>query len=162
LRCRGIGGRALQHTQLVVDREDRFDGTLDICQRAASRREEHRFSEGGDTALQGRVAEVAGRELERRYAELREQVRALEVERGRKERDAGFTCVTQQFTIVVRIELERLAVLTVRGAETELVLVRLVKELARVERAVRALLQLDRIHAALLRRVDQPLRLLEV
>src|SRR6266545_90507 len=52
--------------------------------------------------------------------------------------------------------------LAVRTPEAELVVVRLLVELARIERAVGALLQLDRVRAALLRRVDQPSRPLDV
>ena len=75
---------------------------------------------------------------------------------------ADLARVRQQLAVRVGPELERLAVLAVRAAEAELVVVRLLEEVARVERAVRALLQLDRVRATLLRSVDQTLRLLEV
>ena len=59
-------------------------------------------------------------------------------------------------------ELERLAVLAVRAAEAVLVVVRRVVQLPRVEAAVVALLELDGVDAALLRRVDECLGLLDV
>src|SRR5713226_6538654 len=51
--------------------------------------------------------------------------------------------------------------LAVGPPEAELVVVRLVEEFARVQRAIRTLLQLDGVDPAFLGGVDQPLRLLE-
>ncbi len=59
-------------------------------------------------------------------------------------------------------ELERLTVLTVRPAEGVLVVVGRVVERARVELRVVALLQLDRVRAALPRGTHERLRLLDV
>src|SRR5204862_3496745 len=75
-----------------------------------------------------------------------------------EERHADFARMPEQLAVVVRAQLERLAMFAVGATEAELVVVRLVVELTRVQRTVRALLQLDRIGAALLRRVDQPFR----
>src|SRR6185312_4776658 len=99
--------------------------------------------------------------LERRHVELREQVGALEVERGREERDVDFTRMSLQLRKIACRQLERLAVLAVRSPEAGLVVVRLIEELARVQSAIRALLQLDGIGPAFLGGVDQLLRLLE-
>ena len=66
-------------------------------------------------------------------------------------------CVRLQLAVLVRRELERLAMLAVRASEAELVVVGLLVELAGVERAVGALLQLDRVRSAVLRSVDQVL-----
>src|SRR4029450_7138123 len=70
--------------------------------------------------------------------------------------------MSEQLAIRVGIELECLAMFAVRVAEAQLVVVRLLVELTRVQRAVGALLQLDRVRAALLRSVDQTLGELDV
>src|SRR5262249_24453950 len=101
-------------------------------------------------------------ELERGQVELREQVGALEVERGRKQRDTDLPRVTQELPIVVGAELECLAVLAVRATEAQLVVIGLVVELACVQRTIAALLQLDCVDPAVLGSVDEPLRLLDV
>ena len=66
-----------------------------------------------------------------------------------------------QLDVRVAIELERLAVLAVRRAEAVLVVVRAVEQRAREERAVVALLELDRVDARVLRRAEQLHRLLD-
>ena len=66
-----------------------------------------------------------------------------------------------QLDVVVATQLERLAMLAVRRAEAELVVVRLIEELARVQRAVRALLQLDGVRAAVLDDCEHRLRLFD-
>src|SRR5205085_2723497 len=107
-----------------------------------------RLSEGSDVTLERRVLQVAGRKLERGHVELGEKVRALEVPDRREEREPSNARVRLELAVLLRRQLERLAVLAVRWPEAELVLVRLVVIRARVERAVRALLELDRVDAA--------------
>src|SRR5438309_6559686 len=162
LGCCGIGGSALQDAELLVDGQDRVDRALDVLQRAAAGREEHGLAELRDVSLQRRVLQITRGELVRRHVELREKIRAFEVPGGREERDAELACITLKLAVVVGAELQRLPVLAVRRAERELVVVRLFVVGARVERAVRALLQLDRIRAPLVRGLDELLRLLEL
>ena len=101
------------------------------------------------------------RDLVRRHVELGEEVGALEVEGGGEERDSELLRERLQLLVLGPLELERLAVLAVGGAVAVLVLVRLRVGLAGVETAVVALLQLDRVRARLLRRLEQLLRLLD-
>src|SRR5206468_6384052 len=79
-----------------------------------------------------------------------------------EERDAGLARVAQQLAVRIGTELEGLPMLAVRSSEAELVVVRMVVEVASVLRSVGALLQLDGIDTALLRDVDQALRKLDV
>src|SRR5262249_6690497 len=146
----------------VVDREDRFDCPLDVLHRATAGGQEHGLPECGDMALERRVAQIARGELECRDVQLGEQVGALEVERRREQRHPALTCVPHQLPVLVGAELERLTMLAVRVPEAQLVVVRLLVELAGIERPVRALLQLDGVDAALFRGVDEALRLLDV
>ena len=68
--------------------EDRLDGAVDVLERAAARRQEHRLAERGDVPEEGHVEKVARRELERVDVELGHEVGARLVECGRDERDA--------------------------------------------------------------------------
>ena len=68
--------------------QDRLDGAVDVLERPAARRQEHRLAERGDVAEERDVQEVSRRELERVDAELGEEVGARLVERGSDERDA--------------------------------------------------------------------------
>src|SRR4029077_3196744 len=79
-----------------------------------------------------------------------------------EERDPFLTGVLTQLEPCRRRKLERLAMLTIGGAEGVLVVVRRVVERARVQAPVVALLELDRIDAALTRCADQRLGLLDV
>ena len=82
LDLRRVRGRAVQHAELRVRGGDRVDGAVDVLERPAARREEHRLPERGDVAQERDVREVAGGELERVDAELREEVGARLVEGG--------------------------------------------------------------------------------
>ena len=70
-----------------VQRKDRLDRPVDVLERAATGREEHRLAESGDVAQEGHVQQVARGELERVDVELRQEVGARLVERGGDERD---------------------------------------------------------------------------
>ena len=107
---------------------------------------------------QRRVREVAGGDLERGQVELREQVGARLVERRREQRQAELLRAGEQLGVSAPVELERLAVLTVRGAEAVLVVVRRLVLAAGEERAVVPLLELDRVDAAIARGDEQLLR----
>ena len=61
------------------------------------------------------VRQVAGRDLVRRDVELGETVGALEVERGREKRDPEALGIRLQLLVLRLPELERVAVLAVRG-----------------------------------------------
>ena len=114
--------------------EDRLDRAVDVLERAAARRQEHRLAERGDVPKERDVEEVAGRELERVDVELGEEVGARLVERGRDERDALLLRVARQLEPVALRQLEELAVLAVGRAEAVLVVVRRLVERAREER----------------------------
>ena len=154
--------RALHEAELRVDRQDGVERALDVLDRAAAGREEDRLAERGHVPEQRSVHEVGRGDLERGHVELGEEVRARLVEDGAEERDALLARELAKLEPGCGVQLERLAVLAVRRAEGVLVVVGRVVERARVERAVVALLELDRVDAALLRRVDQRLRLLDV
>src|SRR5439155_17985183 len=155
-----IRGRALHQAELRVDREDGVDGALDVLERPSARREEDRPSVRRDVPEERRVDEVGGGDLEGGSADLGEEVRARLVERGAEERHVELARDSVEVEPLLARELERLAVLAVGRAEGVLVVVRQVEERARVQPAVVALLQLDRVRAALLRRTEQLLRLL--
>ena len=157
-----VGGGAVEHAELLVPGHDRLDGAVDVLQRPAARGQEHWFAERRDPSEKRDVEQIPGGELERVDVELGEQVRARLVEGGGDERDALLLRVARQLEPVALRQLEELAVLAVGRAVALLVVVRRVVVVAREERAVVALLELHRIHAALPRRVDQRLRLLEL
>src|SRR6185437_16765915 len=96
-----------------------------------------------------------------RDVEVGEEVGAGEVERGREERDTELAGIGLELEVLVAPELERLPVRAVRGAEARLVVVRAIERLTRVEVAVVALLELDGVRAALCRRLEHVLRLLD-
>ena len=48
VRVGGVGGRALQDAELVVDRQDHFDRALDVRHLRTSGGKNQRLSEGGD------------------------------------------------------------------------------------------------------------------
>ncbi len=152
----------MQHAELGVHGKDRLDRPVDVLERAATGREEHRLAEAGDVAEERHVQEVARGELEGVDVELRQKVGARLVERGGNERDSFLARVARKLEPVALVELERLAVLPVGRAEAVLVVVGRVVELAREEAPVVALLELDRVDAALLRGVDQRLGLLDL
>ena len=110
---------------------------------------------------QRRALQIAGRDLVRRDVELPQEIGARQVERGREEVDAELARVRLQLAVLLEAELEELAMLAVGRAEAVLVVVRLVVRRARVEAAVVALLQLDRMRARELRLAEQLARLLE-
>ena len=112
-------------------------------------------------AQERRVAEVAGRDLVGRNVELGEQVGARLVERRREEHEAELAGARLQLDIGAAIELERLAVGAVRRAEAVLVVVGAVVERTGVQPPVVPLLELDGVHARLLREHEQLLRLLD-
>ncbi len=116
----------------------------------------------GNVAEQRRVREIAGRDLERRQAELGKEVRARLVEDRTEEGHALLARELAELEPLRGRELERLTVLAVRAPERVLVVVRRVEEVTRVEAAVVALLELDGIRAALLRRTNERLRLLDI
>ena len=101
-------------------------------------------------------------DLEGGQAELGEEVGARLVEHRGEQRDALLATELAQLEPRGSRELERFTMLAVRRSEAVLVVVRRVVELSRVEAPVVALLELDRVDAALLRRVDERLRLLEI
>ena len=159
------GGRvrrgALQETDLIVERRERVHGAVDILERRAAARDDHRLAEGGDVPEQGRVAEVAGGDLESRDVELGEEVGARLVECGGEEDEAELGGQSAQLDVGVAAELQRLAVLAVRRPEAVLVLVGALEEFAREEPAVVALLQLDRVDPRTFRRAEELLGPLE-
>src|SRR5262249_40084641 len=108
------------------------------------------------------VQQVPRRELEGVDAELRQEIGARLVERRRDEGGAFLVRVPAELEPVALRELESLTMLAVRRAEAVLVVVWRLVERTREETAVVALLELDRIDAALTCRVDERLRLLEV
>src|SRR5262249_55073196 len=108
------------------------------------------------------VQQVPRRELEGVDAELRQEIGARLVERSRDEGGAFLVRVPAELEPVALRELESLTMLAVRRAEAVLVVVRRLVERTGEETTVVALLELDRIDAALARRVDERLRLLEV
>ena len=83
------------------------------------------------------------------------------VERRREEHEAELAGARLQLDKGAAIELERLAVGTVRRAEAVLVVVGAVVERTRVQPPVVPLLELDGVHARLLREHEQLLRLLD-
>ena len=109
-----------------------------------------------------RVDEIRGGDLERRRVETGHEVGARLVEDRGEERDALFAAELPELEPVAGRQLERLAVLPVGRAEAVLVVVRRVVLLAGEERAVVALLELHGVDAALLRRADQRLCLIEI
>ena len=108
-----------------------------------------------DVTQQRRVEDVGRRDLERRRVELSEEVGTRLVERGREQRQVEFGRVGEQLLPLVAPELECLAMRAVGRAEAVLVVVRLVVQGVREERAVVALLQLDRVDPAFLGGEDQ-------
>ena len=153
--------RALQQAELRVDRRDGLDGAVDVLDRRAAGGDDQRLADRGDMPQERRVAQVAGRDLVRRDVELGEQVGARLVERRREEHEAELAGARLQLDVGAAIELERLAVGAVRRAEAVLVVVGAVVERAREQPPVVALLELDRVHARLLREHEQLLRLLD-
>ena len=158
---RRVGGRALQEADLPVDRRDRLDGPVDVLDGGAAGRHDHRLPERRHMPQERRVPQVAGRDLVGGQVELREQVGARLVERGREEDEPELVRDGAELRERAPVELERLAVPAVRGAEAVLVVVRAVVQRAGEERAVVALLELDRVDAHVLRRVEQRDRLLD-
>ena len=156
-----VGRRALQQAELRVDRRHGLDGAVDVLDRRAAGGDDHRLADRGDVAQERRVAEVAGGDLVGRHVELGEQVGARLVERRREEHEAELAGARLQLDVGAAIELERLAVRAVRRAEAVLVVVGAVVERAGVQAPVVALLELDRVHARLLREHEQLLRLLD-
>ena len=142
--------------------EDRLDRAVDVLERAAACREEHRLAERRDVPKERDVEKVAGRELERVDVELGEEIGARLVESGSDERDTLLLRVARQLEPVALRQLEELAVLAVGLAVALLVLVRRLVVGAREEHAVVALLELHGVDAALPRRVDQRLCLLQL
>ena len=145
-----------------VEREHGVERSLDVLDRSSAGREEDRLSETGDMPEQRRVHEVGRGDLERGHVELGEEVGARLVEDGAEEHDAFLPRELAELEPRRGIELERLAVLAVRRPEGVLVVVGRVVQRTRVQRPVLALLKLDRVDPALLRGMDQRLRLLDV
>ncbi len=146
---------------LTVDRRDRLDGPVDVLDGGAARRDDHRLPERRDVPQERRVPQVARGDLVGGQLELREQVGARLVERSREEDEPELVRDAAELRERGSIELERLAVPAVGRAEAVLVVVRAVVQRAREERAVVALLELDRVDAHVLRRVEQLDRLLD-
>ena len=109
-----VRGRAVQHAELLVRDEDRVDGAVDVLERPAARRQEHRPAERRDVAEERHVEEISRRELERVDVELGQEVRARLVERRRDECDALLPRVPGELEPVGLRELEELAMLAVR------------------------------------------------
>ena len=152
----------MQYAELGVQRKDRLHRPIDVLERATAGRQEHRLTEIGDVPEERHVQEVARGELEGVDVELRQEVRARLVECSGNERDPFLARVAREFEPVALVELERLAVFPVRRTEAVLVVVGRLVERAREEAAVVAFLELDRVDAALLRRVDQRSCLLDL
>src|SRR6266545_8148943 len=145
-----IRGRALEDAELLVERSDGVEGAVDVLQRRAAGRDQHRLAERRDVPQQRRVEQIRRCELVGGDIEFGEEVRTLEVEGRSKEGNADLARIALQLGVVLAIELERLAMRPVRRAKAELVVVRLLEEVSRVERAVRALLHLDGVSTAVL------------
>src|SRR5262249_16658856 len=135
---------------------------VDVLERPAARREQHRLAERRHVAEEGDVQEVPGGELEGGDVELGTEVGARRIERGNDEPEAELPGVPLELDPLLAAEFERLAVLAVGRAEAVLVVVRGVVEGTGEERPVVALLQLDRVDPALLGGMDERLRLLEL
>jgi len=112
-------------------------------------------------AQKRRVVEVAGGDLEGGHVQLGQEIGAGRVEGGGKEGDAQLGRVALQLDVLVAAELERLPMKPVGGAEAVLVVVGRLVHLPRVQTPVVALLQLDRVRAALPGGADQFHRLLQ-
>ena len=82
-----------------------------------------------------------------RDTELLEEVSARDVERGREEVDLELIGVRLQLLVLLGAELEEFPVLAIGGTETILVVVRLVERRSRIQPAVIAFLQFDRMGA---------------
>ena len=162
LDVRRIRRRAVEDRELLVRGEDRLDRAVDVLERPAARREQHRPAERSHVPQERHVQEIPRCELERVDAELREELGARLVERRSDERGAFLARVPAQLEPVALRELERLPVRAVRRPEAVLVVVGRVVERAREEAPVVAFLELHCIGPALARRVDERLRLLEV
>ena len=145
-----------------VDRQDGVERTLDVLDRATAGREEDRLAERGHVPEQRSVHQIGRCDLERGQVELGEEVRTRLVEDGAEEHDSFLARELAKLEPGCGVQLQGLAVLSVRRAEGVLVVVGRVVQGTRVERAVVALLQLDRVDPALLRSVDQRLRLVDV
>ena len=124
---------------------------------------DHRLAELGHVSQQRRVVEVAGRDLEGGHVELGEEVGAGAVEHRGEEGDADLSRELPQLGILVAPELEQLAVLAVRrGRSCSRSRTACRRRRGVIQRPVVALLELDGVHTALLRHVEQLLRLLDV
>ena len=161
LHRRRVGGRALEEADPVVDRRDRLHRAVDVLEGRAAGRDDHRLAERRDVTKERRVAQVAGGDLVGRQLELRQEVGARLVERGREEHETELGGEVAQLGVRVPIELERLAMPAVRRPEAVLVVVRALVERPREEAGVVALLELDRVHARVPGRAEELLRLLD-
>ena len=143
----------------LFHRHDRVVGAHDVVHGGAAGADDHRLADLRHVLEQRRVDDVAGRELERRHVELGEEVGAVVVERSGEERDPDLLAEADQFHVFVAPELQRLAVRPVGVAEGVLALIGAVVHLAGEQRAIVALLQLDRVGAAFLGGAKQVLAL---
>ena len=150
---RRIAGGALQDGELRVDRHDRVVGALHVLEQWRRRCETIiGLPKRGHVLQQRRVLQIAGGDLVGRHVERlrgsRRSAMSNAVEKKSTPSSFAYACSSTYSSLA---ELQRLAVLAVGGAEAVLVVVRLVVHLARVERAVVALLQLHRVRAGQLR-----------
>ena len=95
------------------------------------------------------VVDIRRGDLVGRHVELLQELHARQIERGGEHRDPELRGVCHQLGVFEGVELQRLAMLAVGPAEAVLAVVGLVEERPRIQRAVVALLQLDRIGSRL-------------
>ncbi|GBE42176.1 hypothetical protein BMS3Bbin10_00233 [bacterium BMS3Bbin10] len=111
---------------------------------------------------QGKVGQVAGSDLVGGCVQLGEKIGARDIECRRKESDADFAGITDQFLVFRQAKLDLFAVLAIGVRIAVAMDVGAVIHLLREQRAVVALLELDRVGSAFQGDIEHLLALFEV
>ena len=142
---------ALQDAKLRIDRHYGAIGAHHVIHRGAAARDDHRLAELGDMAQQRQIDDISRSDLVSRHIECFEEVRARNIESRGEEGYADLLRMRDQFEMLFRGEFQRLTVFAISRAIAVAMQIGRVEHRLGEQGAVVALLQLDRVRAALLR-----------
>src|SRR5690606_6275406 len=109
----GISGRALKDGQLIVDGMNRFISALHIFHAGSAGADDDGLSERSHVLEERNAFQISGSKLVSRNVQLRQEVRAFEIERRREEIQSKLGGEIFQLAVLIPAELQSFPVASI-------------------------------------------------